>query len=311
MTRSGPDSPFVSVVIPMFNGGTWIHEALESVAMQTHAVHECIVVDDGSTDQGPGIVREVQRAGDLPLDLITIEHAGVSVARNTGIEAASGHFIALLDADDVWWPRKLEYQVEMIQATKASMCTTAYALFHSDSRRIKGVVSVRRPNRAVRRWLALEGNGLLISSTAIFRRSEIERLGGFDSRASIGEDLEFTLRMQEVGELVTDRRVLVGYRTHEGQAHRHLGNLATDLERMYEQIPIERLGLRCARRCRSNLDAHVGYSLLIRGHLVEAARRFAKVLKRDPRRLITLPAYALGRRLVRRSRGWFVKVPIY
>ena len=76
VTRSGPDSPFVSVVIPMFNGGTWIHEALESVAMQPHAVHECIVVDDGSTDQGPGIVREVQRAGDLPLDLITIEHGG-------------------------------------------------------------------------------------------------------------------------------------------------------------------------------------------------------------------------------------------
>jgi len=308
VTRSGPDSPFVSVVIPMFNGGTWIHEALESVAMQTHAVHECIVVDDGSTDQGPGIVREVQRAGDLPLDLITIEHGGVSVARNTGIEAASGHFIALLDADDVWWPRKLEYQVEMIQTTKASMCTTAYALFHSDSRRVRGVVSARRPDRAVRRWLALEGNGLGISSTAIFRRSEIER---FDSGASIGEDVEFALRMQEVGELVTHRRVLVGVRTHEGQAHRHLGNLATDLERLYEQMPIERLGLRCARRCRSNLDAHVGYSLLIRGHLVGAARRFAKVLKRDPRRLITLPAYALGRRLVRRSRGWFVKVPIY
>jgi hypothetical protein len=117
--------------------------------------------------------------------------------------------------------------------------------------------------------------------------------------------------MQEVGELVTDRRVLVGVRTHEGQAHRHFGNLATDIERLYEQIPIERLGLPYARRCRSNLDAHIGYSLLIRGHGVEAARRLAKVLQRDPRRLVTLPAHALGRRLARRSRGWFLRVPIY
>ena len=295
----------------MFNGGAWIREALASVAMQTHAVYECIVVDDGSTDQGPAIVREMQRVGDLPLNLIAIEHAGASIARNTGIEAASGHFIALLDVDDVWWPRKLEYQIEMIQTTKAIMCTTAYALFHSDSRKVRGVVSARRPDKALRRWLALEGNGLGISSTAIFRRSEIERLEGFDSRASIGEDLEFTLRMQEVGELVTDRRVLVGVRTHEGQAHRHFGNLATNIERLYEQIPIERLGLPYARRCRSNLDAHIGYSLLIRGHGVEAARRLAKVLQRDPCRLVTLPAYALGRRLARRSRGWFLKVPIY
>jgi glycosyltransferase involved in cell wall biosynthesis len=79
------DDPLVSVVIPMFNAGPWIREALASVAMQTHAVHECIVVSDGSTDDGPDIVRDVQRGGSLPLRLVEIEHAGVSVARNTGI----------------------------------------------------------------------------------------------------------------------------------------------------------------------------------------------------------------------------------
>ena len=85
MTYKRSDSSLVSVVIPLFNAGPWIREALASVAAQTHDVHECIVVDDGSTDDGPDIVREVQQDRSLPLTLIEIQHSGVSVARNTGI----------------------------------------------------------------------------------------------------------------------------------------------------------------------------------------------------------------------------------
>ena len=101
MTYKRSDSSLVSVVIPLFNAGPWIREALASVAAQTHDVHECIVVDDGSTDDGPDIVREVQQDRSLPLTLIEIQHSGVSVARNTGIAATSGDFVALLDSDDV------------------------------------------------------------------------------------------------------------------------------------------------------------------------------------------------------------------
>ena len=109
MNLNAGDRPLISVVIPMFNAGPWIRETLESVAAQSCPVHECIVVSDGSTDNGPDIVRDVQRGGSLPLRLVEIEHAGVSVARNTGINAASGQYVALLDADDVWNERKLEY----------------------------------------------------------------------------------------------------------------------------------------------------------------------------------------------------------
>lgn len=311
MTYKRSDSSLVSVVIPLFNAGPWIREALASVAAQTHEVHECIVVDDGSTDDGPDIVREVQQDWSLPLTLIEIQHSGVSVARNTGIAATSGDFVALLDSDDVWSERKLECQIATLQRTGATVCTTGYALFKSETRKVKGVVTFRRPDRAIRRWLAMEGNGLLFSSTAIFRRSEIEKVGEFDPRVAIGEDLEFTLRMQDVGRLVIDRRVLVGYRTHGGQAHRHIGNLARDVEMLYDRMPIERLGLTYGRRCRSNLDAHVGYSLLLRGQPLNAVRRFARALRRDPLRLLTLPIYALGRRLSRHSRAWFTRVPAW
>ena len=273
-----------------------------SVATQTHPVHECIVVDDGSTDDGPDIVREVQRGGTLPLTLIEIEHAGVSVARNTGIDKASGFYVALLDSDDVWTERKLEYQLETMQRTEANMCTTGYVLFDSETRRVRGVVSVRRLDRAIRRWLALEGNGLAISSTSIFRRSDIKHGKHFDPRVTVGEDIEFTLRMHHGGKLVIDRRVLVGVRNHGAQAHRDFIKHPANMVALYNLLPIEKFGSSYAKRCRSNLDAHLGYSLLAQGRLIDAAGPLADALRRDPFRVVTLPLHAVCRRIARRLR---------
>ena len=311
MNLNAGDRPLVSVVIPMFNAGPWIRETLESVAAQSCPVHECIVVSDGSTDNGPDIVRDVQRGGSLPLRLVEIEHAGVSVARNTGINAASGRYVALLDADDVWNERKLEYQLETLVRTGATMCTTGYALFDSETRKVLGVVAFRRADRAIRQWLALEGNGLLISSTVVIERSEVESLDGFDPRVSICEDLEFSVRMQDTGMVTVDRRVLVGYRVHAGQAHRWLEGVSGNTAVLYDLLPVERYGLPFARRCRSNLDAHVGYSLLVRGQPLKALGRLVKVLRRDPRRLVTLPLYALLRRVGRRSRAWTKRITMW
>ena len=311
MNLNAGDRPLISVVIPMFNAGPWIRETLESVAAQSCPVHECIVVSDGSTDNGPDIVRDVQRGGSLPLRLVEIEHAGVSVARNTGINAASGQYVALLDADDVWNERKLEYQLETLVRTGTTMCTTGYALFDSETRKVLGVVAFRRADRAIRQWLALEGNGLLISSTVVIERSEVESLDGFDPRVSICEDLEFSVRMQDTGMVTVDRRVLVGYRVHAGQAHRWLEGVSGNTEVLYDLLPVERYGLPFARRCRSNLDAHVGYSLLVRGQPLKALGQLVKVLRRDPRRLVTLPLYALLRRVGRRSRAWTNRITVW
>jgi len=305
------DDPLVSVVIPMYQAEAWIREALASVAMQTHAVHECIVVSDGSTDDGPDIVRDVQRGGSLPLRLVEIEHAGVSVARNTGINAASGQYVALLDADDVWNERKLEYQLETLVRTGTTMCTTGYALFDSETRKVLGVVASRRADRAIRQWLAMEGNGLLMSSTALFSRSVIESMEDFDPRISIVEDLEFSVRMQDAGMVTIDRRVLVGYRVHAGQAHGQIEGVTANRAALYDLLPIERYGLSFARRCRSNLEAHVGYYLLVHRQVRKAFGHLGKAFRLDPRRLVTLPLYALLRRVGRRLHAWTCRVSLW
>ena len=106
----------ISVVIPSYNGGSFLIETLESALAQTHDDREIIVVDDGSTDNTK------ERLGPY-LDQIRYvrqDNAGVAAARNHGIKLASGDYIALLDADDLWNPRKLE--VQMAVATCLAKC---------------------------------------------------------------------------------------------------------------------------------------------------------------------------------------------
>ena len=105
--------PRVSVIIPVHNRADLIRETLQSVAAQTYRDFEVLVVDDGSTDRTPQILAEF-----LPhIRIITQAHAGQggATARNAGIRAATGEFIAFLDSDDLWFPQKLERQVALFQ----------------------------------------------------------------------------------------------------------------------------------------------------------------------------------------------------
>lgn len=100
----------ISAVIPAYNCARYIARAIESVLNQTHPVDELIVIDDGSSDNTAEVVRSF---GDR-VTLIQQSNAGASAARNTGIETASGDWIAFLDADDEWLPDKLKLQVALL-----------------------------------------------------------------------------------------------------------------------------------------------------------------------------------------------------
>ncbi len=98
---------FVSVVIPTYNYGRFVVEAVESVLAQTYRDFEIIVVDDGSTDDTPARLEPFMGR----ICYVHQHNQGLSAARNTGILAAKGHWIAFLDSDDQWHPRKLEIQM--------------------------------------------------------------------------------------------------------------------------------------------------------------------------------------------------------
>ena len=102
----------VGVVIPLFNKGTLVRRALNSVLSQTYQNFEVVVVDDGSTDEGPDVVRE---SSDPRVRLIQQANAGPGAARNRGVQETQAPYLAFLDADDEWMPRFLEVYVECLR----------------------------------------------------------------------------------------------------------------------------------------------------------------------------------------------------
>lgn len=122
----------VSVIVPCFNAAAFLRGTLESVLAQTHTRVELIVVDDRSTDASVEIARELM-ATDRRVALIEMDrNTGAPAApRNVGVRAAQGTWLAFLDADDLWHPRKLEFQMRALQETGAHMCSTQMRDFHS------------------------------------------------------------------------------------------------------------------------------------------------------------------------------------
>lgn len=127
-----PAKPLVSVVVPCFNQARFLREAVQSVQAQTFANWECLVVDDGSTDQSRQVAQDLI-AEDARIRLISQSNAGLSAARNAGLDNSRGAFIQFLDADDSIAPRKFEMQLQALnRTTEIALCTCEY-LFYSDA----------------------------------------------------------------------------------------------------------------------------------------------------------------------------------
>ncbi len=106
----------VSVIIPFYNAGTWLEEAIKSVLHQTYTYWEVILIDDGSLLQDTAIAKEYAAA--FPEKIFYIQHdghvnRGLTISRNAGIQHARGEIIAFLDADDFWLPEKLQHQLDI------------------------------------------------------------------------------------------------------------------------------------------------------------------------------------------------------
>jgi glycosyltransferase involved in cell wall biosynthesis len=217
----------VSVIIPTHNRALRVQRAITSALDQTHGSVEVIVVDDGSTDRTADRVAE--RFGpDDRLTLISTENRGVAGARNTGIEAASGDFVAFLDSDDEWFPWKLEFQLECLRRVPdAGLVWTDMRAVDPDGveiapRHIRdfylhygeidiadvldGPISVSRPEFGTARlwhgdlYTAMLGGNLIHTSTVLMTRERLAVVQSFDeSLIRTGEDFDFHLRSAAAG----------------------------------------------------------------------------------------------------------------
>jgi glycosyltransferase involved in cell wall biosynthesis len=196
--------PLVSVIIPVYNGEQYLAEALDSVFAQEYRPLEVIVVNDGSTDGSADLARSY--AGVRYLEQV---NQGPAAARNRGIAASAGEFIAFLDHDDVWAPNKLSIEVALLRSNPHLGCVMSRAeLF------LEGLQEWPK-------WVALglEGLGKVthIQSALVVRRDVFHHVGFLDATYRVAEDTEWLLRASDAGvEITYMARVLMRRRIHSG-----------------------------------------------------------------------------------------------
>ena len=121
----------VSIITPLYNNKRYVAQTIESVIAQTHTQWEMIIVDDGSTDGSENIAQQYAQQ-DHRIIVIQQEHKGSAAARNEGIRQAKGRYIALLDSDDLWEPKFLESQLQLLQKTSGCLVCSAHKRINED-----------------------------------------------------------------------------------------------------------------------------------------------------------------------------------
>jgi glycosyltransferase involved in cell wall biosynthesis len=254
---AAPARPEVSIVIPAFNARGSIATTLASVAAQTLAAIEILVIDDGSTD-GTGELADSFAATDPRITVVRQPNAGVAVARNRGAERARGEFLAFCDADDWWDPSFLEKAVRVFRASSADTgAVFAWTAFHDDAGR-------PLPFRLNSGYEGDVSRGLLVrnfigsGSATIFRRDIFARTGGYSPRFALEnaqgcEDWELLLRIARIARFRVVPEFLIHYRRRTGGMSSRLATMCRSHELLLKLVleywpDVSARDLRLARR---------------------------------------------------------------
>lgn len=229
--------PAISIIIPAYNAARTIAATLESVFDQTFADFEAIVIDDGSTDDTVAIVREF---ADVRLRLFSFENAGVSVARNRGMAASTGDFIAFLDADDLWTPDKLASQYSALQAHPEAGVAYSWNRFIDEQGRSLGQQTPVYFEGNVYGELLVQ-DFLVCGSTILVRREAIEATGTFDPELKNYQTVDYWRRLARDWEFVLVpehqivRRIVPG--SHSSDLSRHETFMMMAIEKSFQDAP--------------------------------------------------------------------------
>lgn len=212
MTASAAAWPTVSVVIPCKNMGAYVGQAIESALAQTRPADEIIVVDDGSTDD----TREVVRRFPAKVKLLHGPGRGSAISRNIAVLAASGQYIAFLDADDLWYPQHLELQITRMLAEGRSF---SFSDFHRTSDPTKPGEPMLAEYSTVSDgnvFPQLLRENFVPTSSAIVRKELLAQTGIFKPQLRGGQDYDLWLRIARQTQFSWVRQCLVFLRHHAG-----------------------------------------------------------------------------------------------
>lgn len=222
--------PFFSVIIPTYNREKLISATLDSIFAQSFHDFEVIVVDDGSTD---GTLEVVSRYGDR-VTVLRQQNGGPGAARNTGITAACGEYVAFLDSDDLWFPWALETYRQVIDDFKQPSYITGAPFTFSDEAAVASVTRTALRTAAFPDYLASSKAWRWYScSSFVIRREVLQKVGGFTHEWVNAEDADLAMRIGEFPGFVNiEAPYLFAYRAHAVSAIANIDKTYQGLDRM-------------------------------------------------------------------------------
>lgn len=208
-------SPPISVLLSCYNGARWLDEAINSVLSQTFGDFEFIIVDDGSTDNSPEIIKRYA-VQDARIVVIAKSNSGLADSLNVGIRQARGEWIARLDADDICEPARLEIQLAKARQNPGLVFIGS------------GLLEIDENGNALKIYHYPARHALLIRnlytarkfpphSSAFYRTDVVRSIGAYRSRIRRAQDKDLWLRLSEAGQLTAMDEPLVKIRKHSGQ----------------------------------------------------------------------------------------------
>jgi glycosyltransferase involved in cell wall biosynthesis len=204
--------PGISVVLPVYNGERYLAPALDSVLAQTRGDFELIVIDDGSTDGTPDLLAELSREDDR-LRVHRQENRGLIATLNRGLTLAQADLIARMDDDDICRPERFARQGAFLDEHPECVAVGCRALMvDPDGAPIMDVHKVTEHDELME--VLMRGGGALPHPGSMFRREAANRIGGYRAEYIAAEDVDFFLRLAEIGRLANLPEVLLEYRIH-------------------------------------------------------------------------------------------------
>ncbi|MBE9178912.1 glycosyltransferase family 2 protein [Oculatella sp. LEGE 06141] len=200
--------PAVSIIVPAYNAERTIVETIESLQQQTFSDFELIIINDGSTDK---TVEVVEAIPDPRIKLFSYENGGLPVARNRGIERATGEFITFIDADDLWTPDKIASQVEALRANPEAGVAYSWTAFINENSEYLYAWEPLHYQGNVYRDL-LYHNFISSGSNIMARRHYIEAAGEFDPTLKSVEDWDYYIRLAALCPFVVVPQYQILYR---------------------------------------------------------------------------------------------------
>jgi glycosyltransferase involved in cell wall biosynthesis len=205
-------NPKLSVVLPAFNAEKTLRRAIDSILNQTFPNFELIVIDDGSTD---GTCEVVESYKDIRIRLVRFqENQGLIAGLNKGLEIARGEYVARQDADDESVTERFAKQVAILESNSHIGVVGSCVRLRDSSNKLLGIYSYpSEPDLA--RWQSLFKTPVA-HSTAVFRRSVVESVGGYNEKYKLAEDYELWTRVSAVAQILSLRDKLVYYNVRDG-----------------------------------------------------------------------------------------------